>query len=188
MGQIAPLIAVEERKEKLTEKLSTQYSLNLISMEEYERLIKYSQNIETDKELTILEKIIEEHNPPAENREADNNDARPVSGGRQNHFTLLSSRKTTGPLTSGNYTTILGDHRLVIDESDLINDKTVLNVKVLLGDMVISVPENVNVISKVIPILADVSVSGSLKNKNCKKKLIIKGSVILGDVKVRVRR
>ena len=64
MGQLTAV--VEERKDKLVEKLSTQYSLSQISMEEYERLVKYSQEIETEKELTIFEKIIEEHSLPEE--------------------------------------------------------------------------------------------------------------------------
>jgi hypothetical protein len=49
---------IEDRKEKITEELSRQYSLNKISMEEYERLIEYSHKIETEKELMILEKIV----------------------------------------------------------------------------------------------------------------------------------
>ena len=56
---------------------------------------------------------------------------------------------------------------------------------VLLGDMVINVPENVNVIVKAIPVLADIKVSDSLKNKSNQKKLIIKGNILLGEIKVK---
>ena len=182
---------VEDRKNALVEKLSTQYSLNRISMEEYERLIKYSQDIETDKELQIFEKIIEEHNSPQRMSEhqpdRESKDSSPEQS-FQNHFTLLSSRKTTGALTGGNFINILGDHKIIINEEDLINDKTVLNVVVLLGGMVIHVPENVNVIVKAFPLLADIKTSDDLCNKDSRKKLIIEGAVILGDIKIRGKK
>jgi hypothetical protein len=190
MGQIMTPAqsTVEERKEKLVEKLSTQYSLNHISMEEYERFIKYSQDIETEKELKIFEKIIKEHDAPEIKDSSKNDNKRTLAGMNINNFTLLSSRKTTGPITGGNFVTILGDHKILIDEEDLIKDKTVLNVMVLLGDMVIHVPENVNVVVKAFPLLADIKVPDALNNKACQKKLVIRGNVILGDIRVKVRK
>ena len=188
MGQLTVAV-VEERKDKLVEKLSTQYSLNQISMEEYERLIKYSQGIETEKELTIFEKIIEEHSLPEIKNDNLRDDNKKMSNKvPQEHFTLLSSKKTTGPLTRGNFTAILGEHKAVINGDDLINDRTVINVRVILGDIVIHVPENVCVINKVFPILADVSIANDLKNKGSQKKLIIKGNAILGEIKVKIRK
>jgi len=189
MGQITPVQnTVEERKDLLVEKLSTQYSLNRISMEEYERLIKYSQDIETEKELKIFEKIIKEHDAPEIREDSEKDDKRSFSRMYHNNFTLLSSRKTTGPITGGNFVTILGDHKIIIDEEDLKKDKTVLNVMVLLGDMVIHVPENVSVIVKAFPLLADIKVPDSLINKACQKKLVIKGNVLLGDIRVKIRK
>jgi len=177
------VVEVEDKKNELVEKLSTQYSLNRISLEEYERLVKYSQDIETDKELTIFEKIINEHDL-AETKSTDtDDDIREYSDkDYQNNITILSSRKTSGTLAGGNFTTILGDHKIIINENDLIKDKTVLNIMVLLGDMKIQVPEDVNVIVKAFPLLSEIRVADSLHNKNSKKKLIIKGNVILGDV------
>ena len=175
-------VTVEERKNKLTDKLSTQYSLNHISLEEYERLISYSQNIETEKELVILEKIIEGH--------CKTNEPKPASTDNfpKNHFSILSSKKTSGPITTGNYMAILADHKIIITEDDLINDETLLNFMVVLGDVVIHVPETVSVISNAVPILADVSVDSRVKNTDSGKRLIITGSVILGDIKVKVKK
>ena len=186
MGQLA---VVEERKDRLIEKLSTQYSLNQISIEEYERLLKFSQDIETDKELTIFEKIIEEHSLPEINSDNPRDDNKKMSKkAPQEHFTLLSSKKTTGPLTRGNFTAILGEHKAVINADDLINEKTVINVTAILGDIVIHVPEDVCVINRVFPILADVSIADDLKYKGGRKKLVIRGNAILGEIKVKIRK
>jgi len=192
MGSL--IVTAEERKDKLTEKLSTQYSLNKISMDEYERLVKYSQNIETDKELAILEKIIDGYeSPPAGNYDNEKYEPRRSSGTHaenfpQNHFSVLSSRNTSGPLTTGNFVNILSNHKVVINEEDLINEETFLNFMSVLGEIVIYVPENVNVISKVIPILADVSIDKNLKCRDGKKDLVITGSVILGEIKIKINK
>jgi len=188
------VITAEDRKEKLADKLSTQYSLNNISLDEYERLIKYSQNLETDKELAILEKIIDGYDRPAVNNYS--NESQPnfkssyFSGdiSPQNHFTLLSSRSTSGPLTMGNYVSILSNHKIIINEEDLINNETTLNFLVVLGEVVIYVPENVNVISRVIPLLSEVSINNKVKNRGGRKDLVITGNVLLGEIKVKINK
>ena len=177
---------VEDRKNELVEKLSTQYSLNQISMEEYERLIKYSQDIETEKELKIFEKIIKEHDAP-DIKNDDDDDEMPART-HQSNFTIMSSRKTTGPIRSGNFVTIMGDHKIVINEEDLIKNKTVLNVFVLMGDMIIYVPENVSVFIKAFPLMADIIVPDALSSKADQKKLIINGAAIMSDIKVKIRK
>jgi len=196
MGQLT--VTAEERKEKLTEKLSTQYSLNKISIDEYERLIKYSQNIETDKELTILEKLIEGYDTPQENNSsysAGQDRRQDYYGGNsyinnspQNHISILSSRNTTGQLTSGNFINILSSHKVTIFEEDLINTETVLNFIVILGDVEIHVPDSVNVINKTIPVLADIKIDDNVRNRGGRKDLIINGNILLGDIKIKINK
>jgi predicted membrane protein len=183
---------MEDRKEKITDRLSTVYSLNRISIEEYERLIKYSQDIETEKELQILENLINGYNTekkpenifdikPRENVTAVDNQPR-------EQFTLLSSRKTTGPITSGNFSNILSAQKIIITEDDLINTNTTLNFSVILGEVIIHVPENVNVISKVMPILGEVSIANNVCESGGSKTLFITGNVILSEIKVKVKK
>jgi len=196
MGQLA--VTTEERKEKLTEKLSTQYSLNRISIDEYERLIKYSQNIETDKELTILEKLIEGYETPHETNSSYNagQDRRQdfyggnsnINESPQNHISILSSRNTTGQLTTGNFVNILSSHKVTIFEEDLINAETNLNFIVILGDVEIHVPESVNVINRAIPVLADIKIDDNVRNRGGRKDLIINGNVLLGDIKIKINK
>jgi len=184
------IITTEERKDKIVDKLSTQYSLNQISMEEYERLIKYSQNIETDKELQILEKIVSaysagnERDTKAETHQTDMHENTGfLNSNSREHVILLSSRKTSGAITSGNFINILSDHKIIITEKDLLNKETVLNFVVLLGSVTIYIPDTVDVINKTISILSDVSISESNSGR---KKLILMGNVLLGDIKVKV--
>jgi len=192
MGSL--VVTTEERKEKLADKLSTQYSLNRISLEEYERLVRYSQNVETDKELTILEKIIEGH----ETAEVKNEEKIFFSSGTRNnnrvdteplnHFTVLSNRKTTGPFTGGNIMNVLGEHKIIITEDDLINDDTTLNVLILLGSLIVHVPENIDVDIRVLPILADISAPDKTRNKNARKSLTISGNVVLGNINIKIKK
>jgi hypothetical protein len=48
------MINIDEEKDKLTQKLSEQYSQNIINMEEYERILEYINKIETGKEINII--------------------------------------------------------------------------------------------------------------------------------------
>jgi len=197
--------AVEDRKEKLVDKLSTSFSLNKISLEEYERLIKYSQNIETDKELQILENLIEGHSASEAKTESsrvfethsDHSAYRSsgINASPQNNVTILSSRTMKGALTSGNYLTVLGDNKIIIDEDDLVNGNTELNFMVLLGSVVIHVSENIDVISRVIPVLGDVFIDKKVKNNSTRseassgrKRLTLNGNAFLGDIKVKVKK
>jgi len=175
---------LDEKKDKITEKLSTEYSLNHLSLEEYERLIKYSHNIETEKEFKILEKIIEESKLE---KTADN--AGTVSHNiKKEHLTILSTRQTSGPITNGNFVNILGSHQINLKEEDLINRETVFNVTVLLGSIEISVPNNVEVINNAVPLLANVSINETAGTGEAVKKLIINGSVILGTINVKRKK
>jgi len=202
------IVTAEERREKLTERLSTQYATNRISLEEYERLIKYSQNLETDKELTILEKIIEGYEPQQNSQSSPSRDESSSHNSRteserqtgyrsdnsynnsapQNHFSILSSRNTSGQLTAGNFVNILSSHKIIINEEDLINAETVLNFLVLLGNVEILVPENVNVISKVMPLLSEVRIDGNVKSRGGIKDLVITGNTLLGELRIRINK
>jgi len=174
---------LDERKNQIVEKLSSEYSLNHISLEEYERLIDYSHNIETEKEFRILEKIIEE------TKSAETYNTRTVSNNIEKEYvTVLSSRQTSGPITDGNFVTILGNHQVILNEEDLINRETVLNVNVLLGEIVISVPDNVEVINNAKSLLANISINDGVGTAGAEKKLIVRGSVVLGDLTIKKKK
>ncbi|MDR0382794.1 MAG: cell wall-active antibiotics response protein [Spirochaetaceae bacterium] len=178
-------------KDKITEELSRQYSLNKISLEEYERLIEYAHKIETEKELIIIRKIINENDLTT----AYKNDGKEITDNAhiKHDYTILSSRKMSGSALNeinGKIITILGDTHIIIDNDDLAEDEneTFIDIVVVLGDIVIHVPKNITVINKAVPILGDVSGNEGNRNGNQGKKLIIKGKVILGNMTVRRKR
>ena len=177
------LETIEDKKNKIVEKLSSKYSLNHISLEEYERLIEYSHKIETDKELIILERIADGYNF------VDKNDDKKIifDDIAKDHVTILASRKTSGPIVSGSIKNILGTHKMLINEEDLIEDETVLNFNVILGEVVIYVSDNVDVICRIIPILSDIKIKDKHRNKGGRKRIILEGRVILGDIKIKTR-
>jgi len=172
---------LDERKDKIVEKLSSEYSLNHISLEEYERLVGYSNNIETEKEFRILEKIIEESKSAAT---ADNAGKSPNNIVKK-YLTILSSRQTSGPITNGNIVNILGSHQIILKEEDLINRETVFNATVLLGSIEITVPYNVEVINNAVPLLANVSINEDAGTGEAVKRLTVNGNVILGTINIK---
>ncbi|GHV60859.1 hypothetical protein AGMMS49587_03550 [Spirochaetia bacterium] len=52
---------INEKKEALIQRLSEQYAQNIISLEEYERMIAYLHKTETIKETNAIEKMAEEN-------------------------------------------------------------------------------------------------------------------------------
>jgi len=182
----------EERKEKITDKLSTQYSLSRISIEEYERLIKYSQEIETEKELTILEQIVDGY----QTEEKTNNDSKTsyyeekktYADAQKEHMAFLTSKKNSGVIKSGNYVNILSDQKIIINAEDLINDETVLNFSAILGNVTMNVPENVDVVNNALTILSDVSIADNVSMGGNRKKIIIMGNFILSGLKIKIKK
>jgi predicted membrane protein len=181
---------MEDKKEKLTEELSEQYSLNKISLEEYERLVEYAHKIETEKELIIFEKIVNENRITTSNKDTakkEKNDMRPA----KNEYTILSTRKTSGSVLNemnGKIISILGDCHIIINDDDLIEDETVIHVIAILGDIVIHIPNNLTVINKAVPIVGEISGDDENKNSGQGKRLIIEGQVILGNLTIKHRK
>jgi predicted membrane protein len=180
---------IEDKKDKITEELSRQYSLNKISLEEYERLIEYTHKIETEKELIIIGKIINENNLTTVYKNTGKE--KPDNAHIRNDYTILSSRKTSGSMLNeinGKIITILGDTHIIIDNDDLAEDETFIDIIVVLGDIVIHVPKNITVINKAVSVLGDVSGNKGNRDGNQGKKLIITGKVILGNMTIKRKR
>lgn len=177
---------MEEKKEKITEELSRQYSLNKISLEEYERLIEYTHKIETEKELIILEKITNENNVTNVYKSIEKEEIN--NAHIKNEYTILSSRKTFGSILNeinGKIINILGDNHIIINDDDLIKDETFMDIVVVLGEIVIHIPKNVTVINKAVPILGGIFGDEENRNNNQGKKLTITGKIILGNITIK---
>jgi hypothetical protein len=180
MEQLMPII--DDKKKKMLERLSIQYSQNKISLNEYETLVEYINKIQTDDEIKIFEKIIYAY---------ENNLVEIETKSIRNYYTILSYRKTPGSIineTVGKVITILGKNHIVINEEDLVKEENVINIKVILGETVIHIPENVIIINEAISKIGGEII---IKDKYIKKKkdkfLIIKGEAILGYLTVKIK-
>jgi predicted membrane protein len=179
---------IEEEKNILTEELSTQYSQNNISLGEYERLIEYVNKVETNKELSIIRKIVEENCP------IDDNDKDFITEENNNyHYTILSYQKIYGPRineSGGNIITILGNSKIIITEDDFLGKEIYLNINMLLGETEIYTPENTEIINRAISLLGNISIDKRIRcNKDEKKnKLIVAGTIILGDLSIKINK
>jgi predicted membrane protein len=173
---------IDDKKKEMTERLSFQYSLNKISLREYEKLTEYINKIQTDSEVKIFEKTIwiYEHDL----LETEN---KPI----KNYYTILSYKKTPGSIINeidGKIITVLGENHIIINEEDLSKEENVIHVKVVLGEMVIHIPESVIIINEAVSKIGGEII---IKDKYIKKKkdkfLIIRGEAILGYLTVKIK-
>ena len=174
------------RKDELIERLSSQYALNILTVEEYERLIEYAHKIETPREFSILEMIIERSEAPGLAGQEEDLDR--LESQTQSEYTILSTRKSDGSiLKSANrqIVCIMGNHHITIEESDLVKARTELNLRVVMGEITIRVPANVAVSSKITPIMGEVKVRANPSAATGVKKLVLTGTVIMGNVTVK---
>ena len=160
------------------EKLSLKYSLGEILLDEYERIAEFMNKIKTDRELIILGNIINE-NGSAEIKN------KPV----KDLYTVLSYRKTPGSIineTDGKIITILGENHIIIHEDDLTKEENVINIKVILGETFIHIPENTIIINEAITKMGgEIIIKDKYIKKNKNKFLIIRGEAILGYITVK---
>ena len=189
---------VEERKNKAIENLSATYAKNRLPLEEYERLVEYINKIESERELIIVEKMVEEYgseesrSPSANNDHDDEADYSPeyIPHHDQNSFnnlTVLSTRVFSGTVKSGTRSVcILGSQRINIRKADLERQQTLLNVVSILGDTSIYIEPGIRVLNRAIPILGDASMNQKVarQERSGDPELVILGKAILGNITV----
>jgi hypothetical protein len=177
------MTAIDDEKDKLTTELSEQYAQNIVSMEEYERIVEYINKIETIKEINIAAKIIQE------NKNKENNEltvSEPKGGAR--HLSLFSWRSSmVKPVNgnAGNYFSIMGANRIIIDE--LPKGKTVLQVNSILGLTEIIVSKKIKVIIKAAPVLAGIFAPNEINDTQIDgeaAELYITGKAVLGNITI----
>jgi len=170
-----------EEKEILINKLSEQYSKNIINIEEYERIIEYVNKIETNSEVSIIEKVIDENNT-----RNSGGLMIPHKGKHEKHLAVFSWKSTNVESYNGNggkYLSLFGVNRVVID--NLPKGKTVINVKSIFGLTEIIVPKNIKIISKVLPIFSGVFIPEETNQTEGETpELYITGKAVFGNITV----
>jgi hypothetical protein len=175
----AGMFNLDEEKENLTKKLSEQYSRNIINMEEYERLLEYINKIETKKEISIIEKIIQENN--VENNEII------IPKSNEKHLSMFSWRTSNVKPINGNggkYISLFGANRIIVD--NLPRGRTVIKVNSIFGLTEIIVPENIKIINKADPIFSGIFTPNEINEKDEElPELYIIGKAIFGNITIK---
>jgi hypothetical protein len=178
---------LDEEKEALIKTLSEKYSLNIITMEEYERILEYINNIETRKEVNIIEKIIAEYVVnTSELAPAQKNEASP-SGPKEKHLSMFSWRSTTiKPLNgdAGKFTCCFGADRIILE--DLPKGRTVLHVNTIFGLTEIIAGRGIKIINKTIPVFSGVFTPGETNGAAEESpELYITGKAVFGNITIK---
>ena len=186
---------IEERKEKAIESLSENYARNRLPLEEYERLVEYINKIESERELIVVEKIVDEYggNDTPETFEEDEARDEPDYYSRNyqsnSNLSVLSSRTINGPVKSGaQFVNILGSQYIKIRRADLVKQRTVLNVVSILGESVIFVESGIRVNNNAIPVLGGAWTDSKVNQqaRDGEPLLDISGAALLGNVTVKL--
>ena len=178
------MLYLEDKKENLSKILSEQYSENIISIEEYERLLEYLNKIDSNKELYIIEKIIHENNV---NKDLNINKTREIAihESKEKHISIFSWR--TNNLKSingdgGKYLSLFGTNQIIIN--DLPKGRTVLNVKSIFGLTEIIVPKNIKITNKATPVFGGIFSPAETQYKEGLPEIYITGNAVFGNITI----
>jgi hypothetical protein len=181
------MINMDEQRENLTQKLSQQYALNMINIEEYERLLEYVNRIETPKELSIVQGIIHENNA--------NNSIVPITEQSEivvpqdadRHMSVFSWRTSNVRPVNGNggrYMSVFGTNQIIVDS--LPPGRTVINVDSVFGLTEIIVPANIKITNKIAPIFAGVfSPANETGEDDALSELYLVGKAVFSNITIK---
>jgi hypothetical protein len=183
----------EERKNRVIEALSAQFSHDILPLAEYERLLEYINKAESSRELSIIERIVDE-NLRYGGREPCRETAAAEGGGSTRFsFALLASRETPGDcLRSGQsaFVSILGTNAIDVREGDLPPGRTEVDAVSILGETRITVPPGVAVTMKAFPVAGEARIGKGVETQRSPggAELVVTGIALLGNISVRLRK
>jgi hypothetical protein len=172
---------INQEKEALTNKLSEQYSQNVIDVEEYERIVEYINKVETSKEISIIKKVIQEN-------DLKNNDALILpQNNTEEHVALFSWRSSNVVPLNGNggsYLSLFGTNKIIVD--NLPKGRTVIHVDSVFGLTEIVVSRNIKIINKTIPLFSGIFAPDEInKEGEDLPELYIKGTAVFGNITIK---
>jgi hypothetical protein len=181
------LLDINSEKEKLTHELSEQYSRNIITMEEYEKMLSWVNNVENGKELMAVRNMVYS-TAGGGAEDGIPSSIQPDNDKPKEYTTIFSYRSTTiKPVNgkAGKYTSIFGMTQITIEA--LPKGKTVLNTKVVFGSIEIFVPKNIIIIIDTTPIFGGVFAPDDIEYEVVENRpeLHIQGDVVFGNITIK---
>jgi hypothetical protein len=181
------MINIDEEKDKLTQKLSEQYSQNTITMEEYERILEYINKIETGKEISIIQKIIQENNVNNNELIVTKNNEISIPKNSENHLSMFSWRTSNVEPLNGNggkYISVFGTNQIIVD--NLPKGRTVINVNSIFGLTEIIVSNNIKITNKTAPVFSGIFSPYEIANEDKDlPELYIVGKAVFGMITIK---
>jgi hypothetical protein len=181
------MINIDEERDKLTQKLSEQYSQNILSMEEYERILEYINKIETGREISFIQKIIQENNVTNNELTPPQNDEIIIPKTTEKHLSIFSWRTSNvRPLhgNGGKYISVFGTNRIIVDK--LPKGRTVINVNSVFGLTEIIVPNNIKITNEIAPIFSGIFLPNEINKEDEElPELYIVGKAIFGNITIK---
>ncbi|MDR0388271.1 MAG: hypothetical protein LBH57_09580 [Treponema sp.] len=177
----------DNKKENLVKMLSEKYAQNIITMEEYERILEYINKIETEKEISIIEKIILETVVTAGKSAAVKRNEVTQHETKEKHLSMFSWRTTTlNPINGngGKFTCCFGANRIILE--NLPKGKTLLNVNSIFGLTEIIIGQDVRITNKAVPIFSGIFIPNEINGSDEElPELCIIGKAIFGNITVK---
>jgi len=174
---------IEYEKNRLTEKLSDRYSRNVITLDEYERLLDYINKIETTKEISIADNMLQVYRP-AETPE-------PVAGifdffRGQRYDTVFSNRTINVESRNGKggkFSVVFGTNKIIVD--NLPPGKTVINIECVFGSIEILLRQNVRIVNSITPVFSNIDSPHDRYTDEYLPELHLKGEAVFGNVTIK---
>jgi hypothetical protein len=178
---------IEFEKNRLTEKLSDHYSRNVITLDEYERLLDYINKIETSKEISIANNMLQVYRP-AEPPEPDTSFGIFDLFKRQTekYETIFSSRTINVESRNGRggkFSVVFGSNTIIVD--NLPPGKTVINIECVFGSIEILIHQNVRIVNKITPLFSSVDSPRDRYIDEYLPELHLKGEAVFGNVTIK---
>ena len=103
--------------------------------------------------------------------------------------TLGSTRRTGAWMVPEklHVSVLMGEAKIDMTEAVFTHPVVELDVSIIMGDVKVYVPAGINVIDESSHIMSDFKIKGTLQPAPGAPMILVKGSSIMGDVKVRVR-
>jgi len=196
--------ALENEKTRLTEKSSELYSASVINLEEYERLVDYINRIETKKEISVINSMIQSYSAnsvgvssaassaSAWSSPADSSPAPAYQEAISRQYgiderTAVFSWRTTNlrPVNGwgGRFVSVFGTNRIIAD--NLPPGRTSLQIQSVFGLTEIIVSDKVKIVNDTQPVFSGVFGPDELNSEDPDApELVITGQVVFGNLTI----
>ena len=175
-------IGIKQEKERLTNILASQYSQNLISIDEYERLLDFVNTTETNKEIEYIRKIINTNETYAL-KEKSNDENQQENKSKINILTMLVN-SLRNKQNVKKIRLFSGDYELRLYDIDFIENKLIIKIKKYGGNVFIYIIKNTSVENN-LKIYGGKYIEKeriNISNNEIKNKLIINGANYGGNI------